>query len=61
MPLLVLLASVFSIGLEALVQLRFGPMGFVGLLLLSIGIRARNATFGCVGAVVLTLLMATGQ
>ncbi|RII13867.1 hypothetical protein DSC45_23205 [Streptomyces sp. YIM 130001] len=58
MPVIAFLAAVLVIGFEQLVQWRYGPMGVVGLLLLTIGVKARSATCSSMGAVVLTLLVA---
>jgi hypothetical protein len=52
-----MLLSTLGIGFEQIVQWRYGPMGIVALVLLGIGLRARNATCASVGAVVLVLLM----
>ncbi|GAA3372809.1 hypothetical protein GCM10020367_29860 [Streptomyces sannanensis] len=56
MPLLALVLSVFSLGFEQLVQWRYGAMGVIGLVLLTIGFKARNSTCIGIGAVVLVLL-----
>ncbi|MEW2549034.1 hypothetical protein AB0910_25255 [Streptomyces sp. NPDC047002] len=60
MPFAAIGVALAGVGFEALVQNTFGAMGIVGLLLLSIGVRARNAACGCVGAVVLAMLFAAG-
>ncbi|WP_327403070.1 hypothetical protein OG194_25205 [Streptomyces sp. NBC_01288] len=57
MPLLEIALSILRIGFEQIVQWRYGAMGIVALLLLSIGLRARNSTCASVGAVILLLLM----
>ena len=57
MPVLALLTAVLVIGFEQLVEWRYGPTGIVGLLLLTIGIKAKNPTVSSVGAVVLALLV----
>ncbi|WP_420311137.1 hypothetical protein ACOB87_20185 [Streptomyces sp. YS-B37] len=57
MPLLEIVLSILGIGIEQIVQWRYGAMGIVALLLLSIGLRARNSTCASVGAVILLLLM----
>ncbi|MGW2514005.1 hypothetical protein ACWC0A_32350 [Streptomyces scopuliridis] len=57
MPLLALVIATFGLGLEQLVQWRFGPMGIIALILLSIGIKSRNSTCAGIGAVVLILLV----
>ncbi|MET9506174.1 hypothetical protein ACFYO5_31300 [Streptomyces sp. NPDC006259] len=53
MPALALLAAV----LEQTVQWRYGTAGTVGLLLLTVGIRARRPTLSSAGAVILALLV----
>ncbi|MFG2794058.1 hypothetical protein [Streptomyces sp. NPDC048419] len=42
MPLLALATAAFVIGLEQLVQWQYGATGIIGLVLLTIGIKARN-------------------
>ncbi|MET9894586.1 hypothetical protein OG788_21905 [Streptomyces sp. NBC_00647] len=58
MPALALLSAVFVVGFEQLVQWQYGPAGIVGLLLLTIGIKAKSPTCSSVGAVVLALMVA---
>ena len=57
MPALALVSAVFVIGFEQLVQWKYGPAGIVGLLLLTIGIKAKSPAVSSAGAVVLALLM----
>ncbi|GAA3826232.1 hypothetical protein ACFS5L_43195 [Streptomyces phyllanthi] len=57
MPALTLLAAVFVVGLEQLLQWRYGPTGIVGLLLLTIGIKANSPWCSSIGAVVLALMV----
>ncbi|MGW2050406.1 hypothetical protein ACWCPF_35320 [Streptomyces sp. NPDC001858] len=59
MPVLVVLSAVFVVGVEQTIQWKYGPAGAVGLLLLSIGIKAKSPAISSVGAVILALL-ATG-
>ncbi|MEW2252732.1 MULTISPECIES: hypothetical protein [unclassified Streptomyces] len=59
MPVLTLLCTLFTVGLEQTVQWRYGTAGAVGLLLLSVGIKARKPAVTSAGAVVLALLMAS--
>lgn len=47
-----------SLGLEQLVQWRYGAMGVVCLLLITTGARARNSTCLGAGAFLFVLLMA---
>ncbi|GAB2869870.1 hypothetical protein GCM10027074_41880 [Streptomyces deserti] len=58
MPVLALLSAVFVVGFEQLVQWKYGAAGIVGLLLLTIGIKAKSPAVSSAGAVVLALLMA---
>ncbi|GAB2753038.1 hypothetical protein [Streptomyces bullii] len=58
MPVLALLSAVFVIGFEQLVQWKYGATGLVGLLLLTVGIKAKSPAVSSAGAVVLALLMA---
>ncbi|MFI0963842.1 hypothetical protein ACH4S8_20865 [Streptomyces sp. NPDC021080] len=57
MPAVTLLSAVFVVGFEQLVHWRYGPAGIVGLLLLSIGIKAKSPTCSSIGAAVLALLV----
>jgi len=58
MPAIALLSAVFVVGFEQIVQWRYGATGIIGLLLLSIGIRANSPTCSSIGAVVLVLTVA---
>ncbi|MEV6960959.1 hypothetical protein AB0M97_17535 [Streptomyces sp. NPDC051207] len=57
MPALALLSAVFVIGLEQLVQWKFGVTGVVGLLLFTVGIKANSPAISSAGAVLLALLL----
>ncbi|MCC3653137.1 MULTISPECIES: hypothetical protein [Streptomyces] len=57
MPAFALFVAVVVVCFEQLVESRFGAVGVVGMLLLSIGVKARNVTCSCVGAVMLALLL----
>ncbi|MDF3300348.1 hypothetical protein [Streptomyces tropicalis] len=58
MPAPALLSAVLVVGFEQIVQWRFGAMGVVGLLTLSVGIKAKSPALSSVGAVVLAMLLA---
>ncbi|MEV1020517.1 hypothetical protein [Streptomyces sp. NPDC050264] len=58
MALLSLLSAVFVITFEQLVQWHYGPAGLAGLLLLTIGAKARNSTCSSVGGVLLAIMVA---
>lgn len=57
-PIVALLLAVLVVAFEQLVQWRFGALGVIGLTLLAVGVKARNVTCSCVGAVVLAMLIA---
>ncbi|MGW1717595.1 MULTISPECIES: hypothetical protein [Streptomyces] len=57
MPAIALLAAVFISGFQQLISWKYGTSGVVGLLLLTVGIKAKNATISSIGAVVLALLV----
>ncbi|MFF2201305.1 hypothetical protein [Streptomyces sp. NPDC058145] len=58
MPVLALLCAAFVVGFEQLVEWKYGATGLVGLLLLSVGIRAKSPAVSSAGAVLLALLLA---
>lgn len=58
MPLIYLAVAALAIGFEQLVQWKFGPMGIIAFLALSIGIKAKNTMIGGIGAVILVMLLA---
>lgn len=55
MPVLALLSAFLVIAVEQLVQSKYGTTGIIGLLLLTIGLKARNPAVSSVGAAVLAL------
>jgi hypothetical protein len=60
MPALEIGLTILGMGVEQLVQWHYGWLGIVALLLLGIGLRARNSTCASLGAVMLLLLMIPG-
>ncbi|MFC5217935.1 hypothetical protein [Streptomyces coerulescens] len=58
MPLVYLAVAALVIGFEQLIQWKYGPMGIIAFLALSIGIKARNTMIGGIGAVILVMLLA---
>ncbi|MFI5556697.1 hypothetical protein [Streptomyces sp. NPDC051738] len=58
MPLIYLAVAALAIGFEQLVQWKYGPMGIIAFIALSIGIKARNTMIGGIGAVILVMLLA---
>ncbi|MFH8937099.1 hypothetical protein [Streptomyces griseosporeus] len=57
MPALALLSAVLVVTFEQLVQWKYGPMGIIGLLLLTVGLKAKSPAVSSLGAVVLALLV----
>ncbi|KUJ53601.1 hypothetical protein PV336_36075 [Streptomyces sp. MI02-2A] len=58
MPAIALLSALFVAGFDQFVQWKYGTMGIIGLLLLTVGIKAKSPTCSSVGAVVLALMVA---
>ncbi|MCH6161103.1 hypothetical protein [Streptomyces marispadix] len=57
MPVFALALAAAVIGFERLVEWQFGALGAIGFVLLSVGVKAKNVTCSCIGAVVLTMLI----
>jgi hypothetical protein len=57
-PALALLSALFVIGFEQLVQWKYGAAGIVGMLLLSVGIKAKSPAVSSAGALLLAVLLA---
>lgn len=53
-----LLASLLAVGAETLTESTLGTLGTIGLVLLTVGLKARNTTLGVFGAAILALLLA---
>ncbi|MGC0376466.1 hypothetical protein [Streptomyces sp. SAI-229] len=58
MPLIAIALAALAIGFEQLVQWKYGPMGIIAFVALTVGIKARNTTISGIGAVVLVMLLA---
>ncbi len=56
--LLSAVSAVFVVGFEQFVQWKYGTMGIIGLLMLTIGIKAKSPACSSIGAVVLALMVA---
>ena len=54
---LTLLSAVFVLGFEQIVQSKYGATGIIGLLLLTVGIKAKSPALSSVGAILLALLL----
>ncbi|GAA2062685.1 hypothetical protein GCM10009801_06010 [Streptomyces albiaxialis] len=57
MPVVALVIAGAIVAFEQLVQLRFGVMGLVGFLFLTIGVKAKHSGCSAVGAIVLATLL----
>ncbi|MEU6392891.1 hypothetical protein [Streptomyces sp. NPDC046939] len=58
MPVLAILIAALAIGFEQLIQWKYGPMGIIAFVVLSIGLKAKNTTISGIGAAILVLLLA---
>ncbi|MEU6991694.1 hypothetical protein [Streptomyces sp. NPDC046465] len=58
MPLIAIVVAALAIGFEQLVQWKYGPLGIIAFVLLTIGIKAQNVKLSGLGAGLLVLLLA---
>ncbi|MGY6020618.1 hypothetical protein [Streptomyces spinosirectus] len=58
MPLIALVAAALAIGFEQLIQWKYGPLGIIAFVALSVGLKARNTAISGLGAVILVMLLA---
>ncbi|WP_447038849.1 hypothetical protein [Streptomyces sp. DSM 118878] len=58
MPLIAIVVAALVIGFEQLIQWKYGPLGIIGFVLLTVGIKARSTKLSGAGAALLILLLA---
>nr|WSY53745.1 hypothetical protein OG999_28970 [Streptomyces sp. NBC_00886] len=58
MPLIALAVAALAIGFEQLVQWKYGPMGIIAFIVLSVGLKAKNTAISGIGAIILVMLLA---
>ncbi|MYW67848.1 hypothetical protein GTY65_27795 [Streptomyces sp. SID8379] len=58
MPVFAILVAALAIGFEQLIQWKYGPMGIIAFIVLSVGLKAKNTVISGIGAVVLVMLLA---
>ncbi|MET9559111.1 MULTISPECIES: hypothetical protein [Streptomyces] len=58
MPLIAIVVAALAIGLEQLLQMKYGAMGVIAFVALAVGIKAKNSMIGGIGAVILVMLLA---
>lgn len=58
MPFVAVAIAALAVGFEALVQWRWGAMGIVAFVALTIGVKSKNVAIGGIGAVILVMLLA---
>ncbi|GHA24451.1 hypothetical protein GCM10010372_25490 [Streptomyces tauricus] len=58
MPLIAIVVAALAIGLEQLLQMKYGVMGVIAFVALAVGIKAKNSMIGGIGAVILVMLLA---
>ncbi|WP_217205539.1 hypothetical protein [Streptomyces sp. AC550_RSS872] len=58
MPLIYLAVAALAIGFEQLLQMKYGAMGLIAFVALTLGIKAKNTVIGGIGAVILVMLLA---
>ncbi|GAA3826246.1 hypothetical protein ACFS5L_43205 [Streptomyces phyllanthi] len=58
MPLIAIVVAALVVGIEQLIEWKYGPMGIIGVLALTVGLKARNSLVSGIGAVMLVMLLA---
>ncbi|AJE84462.1 MULTISPECIES: hypothetical protein [Streptomyces] len=58
MALLALIGGAFALGVQQLAAWRYGPVGILGVLLFTLGLRTRHHSCTVAGAVLLALMVA---
>ncbi|NEB81133.1 hypothetical protein G3I40_38890 [Streptomyces sp. SID14478] len=58
MPVFAILIAALAIGFEQLIQWKYGPLGIIAFVALSIGLKAKNTMISGIGAVILVMLLA---
>ncbi|MEB8340541.1 hypothetical protein [Streptomyces endophyticus] len=58
MPLFAIVVAALAIGFEQLIQWKYGPMGIIAFIALSVGLKAKNTVISGIGAVILVMLLA---
>ena len=54
----ILAVAALAIGFEQLIQWKYGPMGIIAFVALSVGLKAKNNLISGIGAVILVMLLA---
>jgi hypothetical protein len=57
MPLIAIALAALAVGFEQLIEWKYGPMGIIGVLALTIGLKSRNTLLSGIGAVLLVMLL----
>ncbi|RVU17020.1 hypothetical protein EOT10_35295 [Streptomyces antnestii] len=57
MPFIAIAVAALAIGFEQLIQWKYGPLGIIAFVALSIGLKARNNVISGIGAVILVMLL----
>ena len=58
MPFVAVAVAALAVGFEALVQWKWGAMGIVAFVALTVGVKSKNVAIGGIGAVILVMLLA---
>ncbi|MER7170851.1 MULTISPECIES: hypothetical protein [Streptomyces] len=58
MPLIAIIIAGLALAFEQAIQWKYGPMGIIAFVALTIGIKAKNTMFSSIGAVILVMLLA---
>ena len=57
MQVIALLAAILVVSIEQAIEVKYGTTGIIGVLLLTIGLKAKSPAISSIGAVMLALLL----
>ncbi|NEB03888.1 hypothetical protein [Streptomyces sp. SID13726] len=57
MPLIAIAIAALAVGFEALVQWKWGAMGIIAFLALTVGVKTKSVAISGIGAVILVMLL----
>ncbi|WP_327355172.1 hypothetical protein [Streptomyces sp. NBC_01304] len=58
MPIIAIAIAALAILFEQLIQWKYGPLGIIAFVILTIGLKAKNTWFSSIGAVLIVALLA---
>ncbi|WP_415949834.1 hypothetical protein [Streptomyces sp. KLOTTS4A1] len=57
MPFIAILVAGLALAFEQAIEWKYGPLGIIAFVALTVGIKAKNTAFSGIGAVILVMLL----